>query len=45
MEQPFMKDPSITVAEYVKSCIGKLGENIKVARFHRYTLGEHTHNS
>jgi elongation factor Ts len=40
LEQPFMKDPTITVEQYVKSCIGRLGENIHVARFVRYNLGE-----
>ena len=40
MEQPFIKDSSITVAELVKQAAGKIGENVKVSRFTRYTLGE-----
>ena len=40
MEQPFIKDSSITVAELVKQAAGKIGENVKVRRFPRYTLGE-----
>ena len=31
---------SITVAELVKQAAGKIGENVKVRRFTRYTLGE-----
>ena len=40
LEQPFIKDSSMTVAEMVKQLAGKIGENIKVRRFTRYTLGE-----
>jgi elongation factor Ts len=40
LEQPFIKDSSITVAELVKQVAGKLGENIQVRRYTRYTLGE-----
>ncbi len=40
LEQPFIKDSSMTVAELVKQVAGKLGENIQVRRFTRYTLGE-----
>ncbi len=40
LEQPFIKDSSITVAELVKQVAGKVGENIQVRRFTRYTLGE-----
>jgi len=40
MEQPFIKDSSITVADLVKQTAGKIGENVKVRRFTRYTLGE-----
>ena len=40
MEQPFIKDSSLTVAELVKQTAGKIGENVKVRRFTRYTLGE-----
>ena len=40
LEQPFIKDSSINVEELVKQVAGKTGENIKVRRFTRYTLGE-----
>ena len=40
LEQPFVKDPAITVNEYIATFIGKMGENIKVRRFVRYKLGE-----
>lgn len=40
LEQPFIKDDSKTVKDLVKEMIAGLGENIKVRRFVRYTLGE-----
>jgi len=40
LEQEFVKDPEKTVGELVKEKIAKLGENIQVARFIRYSLGE-----
>lgn len=40
MDQPYIKDSSLTVSELVKQVAGTLGENIQVRRFTRYTLGE-----
>jgi elongation factor Ts len=40
LEQPFIKDSSMTVSEMVKQVAGKIGENVQVRRFTRYTLGE-----
>jgi elongation factor Ts len=40
LDQPFVKNPDITVGEYVKEHIAKLGENIVVRRFERLALGE-----
>ena len=40
MEQPFIKDDKKTVEQLVNEAIGKLGENIRVARFTRYKVGE-----
>ncbi len=40
LDQPFVKDPDITVGEYVKQHGAKLGENIVVRRFSRLALGE-----
>ena len=42
LQQPFIKNPEITVADYVKEHIAKLGENIVVRRFARMALGEIT---
>jgi elongation factor Ts len=40
LEQEYIRDPNITVEEYIKQIVGILGENIKVSRFTRYMLGE-----
>jgi elongation factor Ts len=40
LEQPFVKEPSISVREHIASHIQKIGENIQVRRFVRYKLGE-----
>ena len=40
LDQPFIKDSSINVEELVKQVAGKIGENVMVRRFTRYTLGE-----
>ena len=40
LEQPYIKDSSLTVSELVKQVAGTLGENIQVRRFTRYTLCE-----
>jgi elongation factor Ts len=40
LEQPFIKDSSLSVAEMVKQTAGRLGENVRVRRFTRYVLGE-----
>jgi elongation factor Ts len=40
MDQPFVKNPDITVADYVKEHNARLGENIVVRRFKRLALGE-----
>jgi elongation factor Ts len=40
LEQPFVKDPSITVRDHISTHIQKIGENIQVRRFVRYKLGE-----
>jgi len=42
LEQPFIKDTSIAVDDLIKQIIAKTGENITVARFTRYQLGEET---
>lgn len=40
MDQPFVKDPDKTVAQYQKETIAKLGENLTVRRFVRMVMGE-----
>lgn len=40
LEQEYIRDPNITVNQYIKQVVGILGENIKVARFTRFVLGE-----
>jgi elongation factor Ts len=40
LDQEFIRDPSMTVNEYIKQVVGILGENIQVARFTRFVLGE-----
>ncbi len=40
LEQPFVKDPDVTVKDHIASHIQKIGENIQVRRFVRYRLGE-----
>ncbi|KAK2970957.1 hypothetical protein RJ640_027438 [Escallonia rubra] len=42
LEQPFIKDDSLLVKDLVKQTVAALGENIKVRRFVRFTLGEET---
>lgn len=39
LEQPFIKNPDISVDEYVKQHISKLGENIVIRQIRRIELG------
>ncbi len=40
LDQPYVKDPGITVRDLVAASIAKLGENITVNRFSRFQIGE-----
>jgi elongation factor Ts len=40
LEQPFVKNPDVTVQEHITSKIAVLKENIQVRRFTRYERGE-----
>jgi len=40
LEQPFIKDNSMSVGQLIASVIGKLGENITIARFVRMKVGD-----
>ena len=39
-EQQYIKDPDIKMEEFVKQKISQFGENIKIARFEKFILGE-----
>ena len=40
LEQPFIKEQSISVKELIAQKVGKLGENITVRRFARFKVGD-----
>jgi len=40
LEQPFVKNPDITVQDLMNEMIAKTGENIIISRFVRFQLGE-----
>ncbi|MBI3208038.1 MAG: translation elongation factor Ts [Candidatus Solibacter usitatus] len=40
MEQPFIKDNAIKIEDLIKTKIAKLGENISIARFVRFKVGD-----
>jgi elongation factor Ts len=40
LEQPFVKDPDKTVGQLVSERVARIGENIQIARFARFVLGE-----
>lgn len=40
LNQPYIREPEISVNELIQSVIAKLGENIEVRRFVRFQLGE-----
>lgn len=40
LEQPYIKDPDITIQQLITEKIAKIGENISIRRFVRYELGE-----
>lgn len=39
LEQVFIKDPTITIKDYLASLVAKMRENIVIRRFIRYSLG------
>lgn len=39
LEQKYVKDPDMTVEDYLKSVIGALGENMQIKRFARFEIG------
>ena len=40
LQQPFIKEPTVTIEELIKQKISKLGENISVSRFARFKVGD-----
>jgi elongation factor Ts len=40
VDQPSIRDPKQTVGQMLQAAIAKLGENISVARFVRFQVGE-----
>lgn len=41
LEQPFVKDPGLSIKDHIATHIQKIGENIQVRRFCRYKIGEY----
>jgi elongation factor Ts len=39
MDQEFVKDPDMTIQDVMHNAIAKLGENMQISRFVRYSLG------
>ena len=40
LEQPFVKEATLTIEQLVKTKIAKLGENMSIARFVRFKVGD-----
>jgi elongation factor Ts len=40
LDQPFVKEATVTIEQLVKAKIAKLGENIGIARFARFKVGD-----
>jgi elongation factor Ts len=40
LDQPFVKEATLTIEQLVKTKIAKLGENMSVARFVRFKVGD-----
>ncbi len=40
LDQPSIRDPKLTIGQLVQAAVAKMGENIAVARFVRFKLGE-----
>ena len=40
LDQPSIRDPKVTIGQTIQAGIAKLGENISIARFVRFKLGE-----
>ena len=40
LHQTYVRDPEITIADYLNEMIAKIGENITIKRFVRFKIGE-----
>jgi elongation factor Ts len=40
MEQPFVKDQTVTIGQLITQVTAKTGEKVSVRRFTRYKMGE-----
>lgn len=40
LQQPYVRDPDMTVEDLLNETIGKIGENITIRRFCRFQIGE-----
>lgn len=40
LTQEYVRDPSLTINDLIKSVVGKVGENIQIGKFARIKLGE-----
>jgi elongation factor Ts len=40
LEQAFIKDTSITIQDLINDMVARVGENVRVRRFSRFSLGE-----
>ena len=40
MEQPYVKDPDLTIRDLLNDTVAKIGENLNIRRFVRFQLGE-----
>jgi elongation factor Ts len=40
LDQPSIRDPKVTIGQAIQAAIAKMGENITIARFVRFKLGE-----
>jgi elongation factor Ts len=38
LQQPYIKNPQITIGDYLKETIQKFGENLEISRFVRYNI-------
>lgn len=38
MEQPFVKDGSLTIKDVINNAVGKIGENIRIGNFHIFEI-------